>query len=230
MSDEGQRRTLVAGGTGQVGEGIVRALLAAGDHVIVPGRDADRLAALRSRLDGPRGLETIEGDVGDQAGARSVRDVVLEGGRLDAVVASVGGWWSGPPAIDVPLRVWDEVLGRGLGTHLTLAQAFVPALADVPGSTYLLINGGGAEEPVAGSSAVNVSAAAQLMLGRVLAVEQADARVRIATLLIETPVLTRDRPEGKPGWVTADDVGTEVARLFAASDDEVRGRTVRVPR
>jgi len=41
---------VVAGGTGHVGEGIVRVLLREGMHVVVPSRDAARLEQLKRLL------------------------------------------------------------------------------------------------------------------------------------------------------------------------------------
>jgi uncharacterized protein YbjT (DUF2867 family) len=107
---------LVAGGAGEVGEGIVRAFLAGGARVVVPSRSAAKLDALRDRLGRP------------------------------------------------------------------------------------------------------------VMLKDVLAKEHEDRAVRINTLLA-TPILTRSRPQGRPGWLTADDAGAYAAYL-ASEAAGVRGETI----
>ena len=105
------RLALVAGGAGAVGEGVVRALLAAGARVAVPSRTAERLDALAERLGRPDGLVGLVGDVGDEAGAVAVRDeLVVTAGPPDLVVASVGGWRSGPPLSETPVQVWRDVV------------------------------------------------------------------------------------------------------------------------
>ena len=215
-------RTLVAGGTGEVGTGVVRALLRAGGDVVVPSRSRERLDALRGRvadaLGGGATLDTVEGGFGDQAAARAVAEQV---GPLDHAVVSIGGWWSGPPARRVEPAVVDGVLSSGLHPHLHAAQALLPGLDAAPGATYLMVNGGGALEPVAGSSAVVVSAAAQLMLTRVLAAEQPDDGAAVRAVVLMTPIISHERTQGRDTWLTADEVGERVAALQREPGDEV---------
>lgn len=218
---------VVAGGTGAIGEAITDALLGAGALVVVPSRSADRLADLRVRLedrlqDADHHLVPIVGDVGDPDGAREVRDATLgRTGRIDHVVASIGGWWSGPLVREVDPATVDEVLTAGLGAHLACAQALLPTLDGIDGATYTMLNGSGARSPVRGSGAVNVSAAAQLMLARVLAAEQPADGATVRSLVIGTPVITRSRPDGRPGWLRGEQVAEEVLRLIREPGDEV---------
>lgn len=212
-------RTLVAGGTGGVGTGIVRALLERDGTVVVPSRSQDSLDDLRARLDDPGdALVGVVGDLGDRAGAAAVAE---RAGALDHAVVSVGGWWSGPPARELDPDELDRVLAMGLHAHLFAAQALLPSLDGVAGATYLMINGGGALAPVAGSSAVVVSAAAQLMLARALEVEQPDEGATVRSVLLMTPIVTHTRPEGRDGWLTADEVGDRVVALQADPGDDV---------
>lgn len=53
-SDLTGHRVLVPGGTGAVGEGVVRAFLAAGAEVIVPTRSKERSAEFRAVLERSR--------------------------------------------------------------------------------------------------------------------------------------------------------------------------------
>ncbi len=85
---------VVLGGTGEVGEGITRALLAAGAIVAVVSRDNDKLSALHDRLpaewDGQ--YAPIVGDLSTPEGAAAARErVEFVCRRLDIVVASLGG-------------------------------------------------------------------------------------------------------------------------------------------
>lgn len=75
-------RLLVTGGRGFVGSAIVRALLAAGHHVVSLGRSAaPELEAL--------GVTTFAGDVSD---ARAVRTAMADCDGVFHVAAKVGGW------------------------------------------------------------------------------------------------------------------------------------------
>src|SRR3954466_4836235 len=101
---------LVAGGAGAVGEGIVERFLAADWRVLVPSRSQARLDAQRDRLGVPENLRGLLGHGGTPAGAGALRDQLRdEGARLNAVVASVGGWRSGPLLVDTPLDEFRSV-------------------------------------------------------------------------------------------------------------------------
>ncbi len=206
------RTVLVAGGSGQVGEGIVDRLLAAGAGVIVPTRsDLDSVA--RRHGDAP-GLVVLPGALGSAAEARDLRTQISDAGiPITDVVASIGGWWQGPAVGALPPEEWDHVIRMGLDAHFHTANTFLPVLSALAGASYTFVNGGGALGPVPGSGVVSVSAAAQLMLARVVAAEQAGGPVSVSSLVAGTPVRTRDRPTGPAGWLTAADLGRAVVGL-----------------
>ncbi len=215
-----ENTVLVAGGAGAVGEGIVESFLAADWRVLVPSRSQARLDAQRDRLGSPENLTGVVGDVGEQLGATALRDQLkAEGVRLNAVVASVGGWRSGPLLVDTPLDDWRSVLDGNLTSHLVLAQAFLPMLP--PGGAYTIIVGDSAEAPVRGAGPVSVAASAVLMLARSLALESAGKGVRVNALVLG-PVKTR-RTSGRYDWVTAGEVGDTCAWLSSPAGRGVAG-------
>lgn len=209
-----RRHVLVPGGSGQVGEGIVRSLLDDGHLVTVPTRGEH--ATVTSRFADHPNLAVVTGHTGDDEGARALRDRAVQRAPLTDVVASIGGWWTGPAVGQLAPEEWARVLGRGLDAHFHTANVLLPALTG-PRSTYTLINGSGAQQPVRGSGLVNVSAAGQLMLGRVIADEQADSDVNVTSVVIGTPVVSRDRSDGGDGWLTSDQVGIVIAAIIAGA-------------
>jgi len=216
---------LIAGGAGEVGEGLVRAFLAAGATIIVPSRSDKKLDALRERLETDDRLVPWVGNVSSEADAAALRDWISDSvGPLDAVVAALGSWWQGAPLIEVPLDTWHRLIDMGLTAHFVLAKTFVPVLAGRSGASYTLINGAGGLHPVPGSGPISVSAAAQLMLKDVLAAE--NKTVRINTLLLATPVITRSRPDGPDDWLTADDAGAYAVHLVSDAARGQHGETV----
>lgn len=207
------RVAVVAGGAGAVGEGVVRALLTAGARVVVPSRQRERLDALAERSGRPRGLVGLVGDVGDETDAARLRaDVEAVVGAPDLVVASIGGWRSGPPLTETALHVWREVVEANLLPHVVAAATFLPALAGRPGARYTIVVGSTAEEPAPGAAPVSVAASAVLALARSAAVEVPE--VAVDALLLGV-VRTRDRPGAGSDWVSSDDVGRVVVELAA---------------
>jgi 3-oxoacyl-[acyl-carrier protein] reductase len=214
------RTVLVAGGAGGVGEGIVRALLATtGTTVIVTSRDPARLALLESRLGShdARRLIGIIGNAGEPASAAVIAERVREElGGIDVAIPSLGGWWEGGPLIEIDMAAWDAVRTEMLDTHVAFARTFVPELLRRAGGFYLAIGGGAALQPIRNASIVSIAAAAQLMLTRSLALELADRDVRIAELVVNGPVRTRDaEASARSSWITADQIGIVVAELVS---------------
>jgi NAD(P)-dependent dehydrogenase (short-subunit alcohol dehydrogenase family) len=213
---------LVAGGTGGVGEAIVRALLGAGHRVIVPSRSGAKLDRLRADAErvsaGTAALVTFTGEIGTIAGAHAIRDrIAHELGPLDVLIPSLGGWWEGG-LLDATPAVWDEVMNEMLRTHYVFAHVFVPVLRAQPqGGRYIGIGGGAAYQPIYNSSLVSIAAAAQLMLTRALRLEIGDPNVDVLELVVDGPVRTRDSEHlAAPDWISADEVGRIVVELVAA--------------
>lgn len=213
----------MAGGTGLVGGGVVDRLLGAGATVAVPGRDAARLEAVVARaaaMGAADHLLAVAGDVGAPDGAAAVRDAVVAAtGRVDAVVASVGGWWQGSLLADVDPGTWQRLLAQNLTPHYAIAHAFLPLLADRPRSAYVAVVGDTAEAPVRGASLSTITAAGVLGLLRSLMTDYGD-RVRVTALLLG-PV-ARD-PATAPERITPEDVGDVAAWLVSDAGAAVAG-------
>jgi NAD(P)-dependent dehydrogenase (short-subunit alcohol dehydrogenase family) len=211
------RTTLVAGGTGNVGRHIVRALLRDGAGVVVPSRSADKLQALRDELgSAAAALVTVVGDVADERDAPRVRDEAsrLAPSPLDGVVASLGRWAPAPSLLSATRAELLRALEDYVVAHFMVARTFVPLLVERGGS-YTLVNGPSAFGAWPGSALVSVATAAQSMLARALAAEQGvGERVRLAELVIHPsswigPGTTSDGP------IDGDAVGRYVAAIVA---------------
>jgi len=82
------KRALVTGGYSGIGIEMVRALTAAGAHVLAPARRPD---LAREALAGVGNVEVGELDLADQASVATYADEVLRGGQhLDLVIGSAG--------------------------------------------------------------------------------------------------------------------------------------------
>lgn len=232
MAELTGRICLIAGGAGTVGEGIVRAFLRAGATVIVPSRSEQRLADLVARLDPALhgGLVTQVGDIGDPDGAARLRDAAFARfGRLDAVVASLGGTYDAKqPLTGLSLETWDEYHRSNLRAHFVAARALVPALAEHPNSSYTLLGGLSALYPIPLYGPVAVNSAAQLMMAEILMLELKKARVRINQVICGY-VNTRARAaQARPEWITADEVGAFCAYLASDAGSMVSGAVLRL--
>ena len=208
---------LVAGGAGNVGRHVVRALLERGATVVVPSRSPARLDALHAAV-GPAGdrLVTLVGDVTDEGDAERLRDEVQRGlaSPLDGVVASLGRWTTAPSLLAATRAELVATLESYVVAHFVVARAFLPVLA-ARGGGYTLVNGPSAESTWPGSGLVSIATAAQAMLARALAEDEAvRGRVRVTELVIHpTSWIGPDSPGSGP--IDGAAIGRFVAGLLA---------------
>lgn len=219
------RTVVVPGGTGNVGEGVVRALLSAGARVVVPSRSEERLTELRTLIGRPldQHLVTIAApyDSFDAAEQLAV-DVTTQVGPVTDVIALIGGWWAGKNLWEIDQKDWDSVFISPATTGMALVRAFIPRLTAA--GTYTLIAGFSSYTAEPGSGPVSMQGAAQLMMRRTLSKEIGHGP-RINDLMLG-PIINRNRPQGRKQWLNADEVGLVLVRVL--SDPAVRDTLVDV--
>ncbi|WP_394159510.1 SDR family NAD(P)-dependent oxidoreductase [Galactobacter valiniphilus] len=204
--DLSDRRVVIVGGTGSVGEGVVRAWLAAGAEAIVPSRTQGRVDQFTGVL-GEAATDKLHFVVGDytsfDAAQELAEQIEAECGPVTDVVASIGGWWMGKNLWEISQAEWDRYFVGLTTAHVAQVRAWIPRLPEH--GSYQLILGGSATQPVPGSSIINMEQAALLMMRQVLSAEAGDQRRVTAAVL--GPVKTRLRHWVESEWVSADEVG-----------------------
>jgi NAD(P)-dependent dehydrogenase (short-subunit alcohol dehydrogenase family) len=218
------RRVLVPGGTGGVGEGVVRRYLGGGADVVVPTRTEARAEEFR-RVLGPAAsarLHLVVHDYTTFAGAEQLaRQMEQRLGGIDDVVAPIGGFWGGRRLWEIDEADWQSAFVGLATTHLAVARAVLPRLN--PRGAYSVIVGASAFTPVPGSGLVSMEQAAVLMMQQVLAAEVGDEH-RVFALVLG-PVNTRVAESAGPDWVTPEQVG---AVAVAASAGVTGSREIRL--
>ncbi|HTU75021.1 MAG TPA: SDR family oxidoreductase [Trebonia sp.] len=227
-TDLSGRHVLIPGGTGGVGEGVVRAYLSAGADVVVPTRTrqrADEFAAVIGEA-GPGRLHLAVHDYTTFAGAESLA-VTMEDrlGSVDDVVAPIGGWWAGKRLWEIDESDWRDAFSALATTHMAVLRATLPRMK--PDGAYLVIVGASAFTPVPGSGLVSMEQAAVLMMQQVLAAELAGGK-RVFALQLG-PVRTRFTEAsgaGDPDWVSAGQIGA--VAVAASATATVAGQPIRL--
>jgi NAD(P)-dependent dehydrogenase (short-subunit alcohol dehydrogenase family) len=141
--DVADRVIWVTGSSLGIGRGVAEHLARAGASVVVHGRDAEAAQEVADALDGP--ALAVAADLRDEAALAAAAEAIAERfGRLDGLVANVGGAAFGPMAT---LEV--ERFRRQLDLNLT--GAFASARVAYP----LLREGGGAVVLISATAATN---------------------------------------------------------------------------
>lgn len=218
-----QAKVVIAGGTGGVGEGLVRAFLRQGAQVLVPSRSEAKLAELHEQVsDIPTGkLTTIVGSFGEPDKAAALAEGIRgELGELDVAVASLGGWKQGPPIYEVPFEMWQRVLEDNLTSHFLAMRVLLPLLADRQGA-YVHINGLAAEMTYRGAGPVTAMAAAQRSLVLTLAEEVKLLGISVQEMILPPIGTRKSRDRGRLQRIGAEEVGDYIVQMIQRNDRTV---------
>lgn len=206
---------VVAGGTGGVGEGIVRAFLKQDATVIVPSRSEAKLTRLKDYLSdvNTSNLVIHTGSVNNEENAQQLGEFLMkEYRKIDVAIASLGGWFQGYPIYSTPMEYWNKIISDSLTSHFLAIKTLLPLLDPQTGS-YVHINGFSAEQPYPMAGTVAMSAAAQKSLILTLSQEVSKTGIRVYEYILG-PIKTRDRLKhghGQADWYFSEEVGEAIA-------------------
>jgi NAD(P)-dependent dehydrogenase (short-subunit alcohol dehydrogenase family) len=178
------RVAVVIGGTGVLGGALCDGLGAAGAHVVVAGRSAERGEQRVKAIDDAGGSASFgEVDVYSRQSVQALcEQVFTEYGRCDALV-NCAGVNSATPYAEISEEEWLRVINGNLtATHLG-CQAFAPRMAEQDSASAILnIGSVTAHLPLSRVFAYSASKAAVVNLTQNLAREYAPQGVRVNVL------------------------------------------------
>ncbi|NJO92539.1 MAG: SDR family oxidoreductase [Chloroflexia bacterium] len=166
------KKIIVLGGTGGVGEGLVKSFLSQGADVIVLSRNQQKIDALKEYVSDIQNgkLFCLIASIDKEENILELQDLIKSNfGEIDVVVASLGGWHQGFLLKDYPMDSWLKILNDNLTSHFMAIKIFVPLLNK--NGKYIHINGMGSEQHFPKAAPVLMAAAAQRSLILTLAEE-----------------------------------------------------------
>ena len=176
-----RRVALVTGAGRGIGRAIAQALAADGAFVFVTDVDLDAATAVAEGItaDGDR-AQALQLDVTcERQTARAFEAVARNAGGVDIVVSNAG-IAAAAPLDDLELETWQRSLDVNATGHFLVCRAALRQMrAQGLGGSIVLICTKNALDPGAGFGAYSAAKAAQLQLGRVLAVEGGPDGIRV---------------------------------------------------
>ncbi|WP_314428272.1 SDR family oxidoreductase [uncultured Microbacterium sp.] len=206
MTDLTGRTAVITGGGSGLGAAIARALHAAGAHVIVVGRDAEKLGRVVDEL-GPR-ARALTCDVADAASVDELR-ARLDGTEVSILVNNAG--IPGPVAAltDIDVDDWDEVFAVNVRGTFLLCKALLPGMVARGEGDVINVASVSGKRPLAHRTPYCASKIAVIGLTSTLAFEVGPAGVRVNSLSpgpVQGPRMERNfRLEAERSGTSVDD-------------------------
>ena len=213
---------IVAGGTGGLGRAVSLAFLNEGAKVAVTYRREEELAALRSVVGAnASALFAQQLDVTDEREtAKFVEGLVVEHGKVDALVNTVGGYVGGIPLWTLETPVLDQMLSLNLRSGFNLSRAVLPVMLKQEYGWIVNVAAKAAFDHGAGASAYSASKAAAVAMMDALAADVKGKGVRVNSVLpsvIDTAANRQAMPNSKfATWPKPEDIAQVI--LFLCSD------------
>jgi NAD(P)-dependent dehydrogenase (short-subunit alcohol dehydrogenase family) len=170
------------------------------------------------------GFVTLKADVTDTASVeKAVAEAAARMDGLDGVVNSAG--------VDLESSLegmtdaaWDRLIAVNLTGPMKVCRAALPFLKAAGGGTIVNVSSGAGLQPLKFRSAYSASKAGLQMFSKALAMELADAGIRVNVVCpgaVETPLFRSSIAEGDTGEAQLDGVRARYALARIADPDEI---------
>lgn len=212
------RRMLVTGGAKGIGKAAALRFLAGGAQVACLDMDEAALAELE------HGFIALKADVTDTASVeKAVAEAAARMGGLDGVVNSAGVDLQSSLE-DMTDAAWERLIAVNLTGPMKICRAAVPFLRAAGGGTIVNVSSGAGLQPLKFRSAYSASKAGLQMFSKSLAMELAEAGIRVNVVCpgaVETPLFRSSIAEGETGEAQLDAVRARYALARIAEPDEI---------
>jgi NAD(P)-dependent dehydrogenase (short-subunit alcohol dehydrogenase family) len=220
-----QKKVLITGGTGALGEAVTQRFLDDGWKVAgtwIVERDGRALEARASEH-----LTPVRCDVTHEESVATVVKRVREDGPIHALVHLVGAWKGGTDVKDLPLEEWQRLHDINLKSAFLCARAVLPGMLEQDFGRIVMVSARTARMERSGQSAYAVAKAGVAVLAETIAEETRGTNVTanvVAPSALDTPGNRKAMPNADPSrWVPLDDMAATIAFLCSEEAGQMRG-------
>jgi NAD(P)-dependent dehydrogenase (short-subunit alcohol dehydrogenase family) len=204
------RVCVVTGSTAGIGRETARLLAAEGAQVVVSGRDADMVEAVRAEVGAVLG---VAGDLAKaEAPGELVRQVEAELGRVDCLVNNVGVAYQ-RSFEELTDDDWEAMWQLNVMSYVRAIQAVLPGMRARGAGRIVNVSSTAAKRPSTGMPDYSVTKAAVLSLSRLVADLYATDGILCNAV---TP-----GPTASPAWLAPGGLADQSAERSGKSRDEV---------
>ncbi|HKQ67299.1 MAG TPA: SDR family NAD(P)-dependent oxidoreductase [Methylomirabilota bacterium] len=223
------RVAIVTGGTGALGQAVTLRLLADGATVAVPyavDKEREQLTQRVAAADRQR-LILKPADVIDVKAMTAFADeVVAARGKIDVLVAGVGGF-AGGSLLETDLETWKRMLDLNLTSAFSVAKAVVPVMARARYGRVVVVASRAVVPPAGGFIGYTVAKAGVIAFTQALSHEVRDQGITVNAVLpstMDTPANRAAMPDSdRKGWVPVEAVADAIAVLARDASAHITG-------
>ncbi len=210
----GEKKVLITGATGGLGQAVVRAFVREG--AVVAG-----VARRWPQDETPAGVLTIQADLTSPEGAETaVQALVERHGRIDAAVHLMGGFAMDGPVEATKVETWDRMMELNARSAFLVFRAALPWMLKAGSGRLLAVGSRAGAEGAPGAAAYAVSKAALHALVLNLAAELRQKGITVNAVLpgtIDTAANRAAMPKADFGkWVAPEKIAATL--VWLASD------------
>lgn len=233
MDNFEQQVVLVTGGTGNLGQAVIAAFLAAGARVAaVVRKPGDAAAVFGDAAPAGRG-QAVLGDLTDESSvAGIVRQTLDAYGRIDVLVNTAGGIRAGTLLHETPVEQWDFMLNLNARSVFLMSRAVIPAMLERRQGKIVSVAARAALKGTARHGAYIASKVAVIRLTETMAAELKSSGINVNCVLpgtMDTPANRAETPDADfSKWVQPESVAGVIRFLASPAAADIHGAAIPV--
>jgi len=226
------RVAIVTGGTGGLGQAVVKEFLAAGMAVAIPVSTETKVGSSARSLSEGRTL-TLRADLRSEAAVKGfIARVVEELGGVDYLVNLAGGYAGGNLLEDTSLEEWEGMMDLNLKTAFLMTRGVLPLMKGRHFGRIINISAMPALVPGARGAAYAVSKKGIAALTEVTHEEVKGTGITVNAIapgIIVTDANRTSMPDADVSqWVTPEEISRLILYLCSVEARSVSGNVLRV--
>ncbi len=225
---------LITGGTGALGRAVTAGFVEAGATAavtyVVDREVPECKECLGSRADAPLFIKanvTIEAEVEEL-----VQTVTQRFGRIDILLALVGGYVGDLPVTRLPETTWEQMMNLNLKSAFLCCKHVVPVMQRSGGGRIVTVSSRAAIKVFPGISAYAAAKAGILTFTETLASEVLKDNITVNAILpsvIDTPANRKAMPGADYSvWVKPEEIARVLLFLCSEASNEISGAAIPV--
>ncbi|BAU67461.1 short-chain dehydrogenase (plasmid) [Stanieria sp. NIES-3757] len=224
------KQVLLTGGTGGLGLGVMRVLLAQDAKVTTPYRSERSLEPLQEAFTTVEleSIRLVETNLSDE---QSLERLVNGMERVDALIHTVGGYSMGKTH-EYSFEAWKKDIDLNLNTAFLVCKHSLRRMLEQGYGRIVTVGSRAAFEPGGQLAAYSASKAGVVALTKAIADETKGTNITANVVLpsvIDTPKNRQDMGEENAHlWVTPESLGQVICFLASEAAKDVRGAAVPV--